>query len=473
MPKITPARPRARATTPDQAAISRLISAPGWCEPCYEAGEFVPAWQQPSGTLCAFHAAETGPETAFTQVGVDASTDRRPGGAGPRPGGPGGRSRSPARRPGRSGESARTTRRDGGRSARRRARALRYGRRRAAARIDAGRYEPHPGIENFVPPGRLRDQSVALRVVETMVAAQRWRVDRREAWLAILRRLVLSMDWETGLVCAVKAEDFAEAGARATRTVSRVIAWAVEVGLVVVAEKAASAAFLGASKGRTPTYALYVPPGLPDPPPAEVALTQVNTSDGELGDLPTVCVSNKPLNGRRLQDTPPASTSWPVFGVPGTPSERNRATHCLFKRLGLDLGGVSGVAFWRARAQFKRWWDAGACPAGLLYAIDHHPDRPDRHRGDALRGARDPLRVLGYRLKPWDGRIHELPIAVRGILGDYTALARPATRVEAPAPATPFTPSSSPTLRASLRAELAAELAAIQARRGHPRRRRR
>jgi hypothetical protein len=451
-----------------------LIRVPGWCEPCYEAGEFVPAWQQPSGTLCAFHAAEPAPETAFTQVGADAPADRRSGGAGPRPGGPGGRPGAAARGPGRSGESARTTRRDGGRSARRRARALRYGRQRAAARIDAGRYEPHPGIENFVPPGRLRDQAAALRVVEALVAAQRWRADRREAWLAILRRLVLSMDWETGLVYAVRAEAIGAAGARATRTVSRVVAWAVEVGLVVVAEKAASAAFLGSSKGRTPTYAVYVPPGLPDPtPPTEPAITQLNTVDSELGDLPTVCVGNEPLTGRRPHTPTPASTPWPVFGVPGSPSERSRATHCLLKRLGLDRRGVSGVPLWRSRAQLKRWWDAGASPAGLLYAIDHHPDRPDHHRGDALRGARDPLRVLGYRLKPWDGRIHELPVAVRGILGDYTATARATPHAATPAPATPFTPSSSPALRESLRAELRAELAAIQARRGHPRRRRR
>lgn len=473
MPKITPARPRARVTTPDQAAITQLIRAPGWCEPCYEAGEFVPAWQQPDGTVCAFHAAETGPATAFPQVGAATPAARRPGGAGPRPSGPGGRSGASTRGPGRLGETEHTTRRDGARSARRRATALRYGRRRAAARIDAGRYEPHPGIENFVPPGRLRVQAAALRVVEALVAAQSWRSDRREAWLAILRRLVLSMDWETGLVCAVKAEDFGAAGDRATRTVSRVIAWAVEVGLIVVAEKGASAAFLGASKGRTPTYAVYVPPGLPDlePPPTDVAITQVNTSGRELGDLPTVWVSNKPSNGRRLQHTTPAPKPWPVFGVPGSPSERNRATYCLFKRLGLDPGGVSGVAFWRARAQFKKWWDAGACPAGLLYAIDHHPDRPDRHRGDALRGAHDPLRVLGYRLRPWDGRIHELPVAVRGIPGDYTAIARPTPRAAAAVPLTPFTPSSSPALRASLRAELAAELAAIQARRGRRRRR--
>lgn len=290
----------------------------------------------------------------------------------------------------------------------------RYGRARAAARIERGSYEPHPGLENFLPPGRLRDQDTALRVVDALIDAQTWRSDRRRAWRAILRRLVCSMDWSSGLVCAVRAEEFAAAGDRATRTVSRVIAWAVEAGFVVVAERAASAAFLSAAKGRTPTYALYLPADVVLP-----ALTSVDVIDG---DLPTVCVrTNKPLRGRRQLPTTQPEHKWPVFGVPQTPSDRTKATACLLKRLGLDRGGVSGVAVWRARAQLKRWWEAGACPAGLLFAVDHHPDRPDQHRGDAFRGARDPLRVLGYRLKPWTGRLHELPITEHGIPGDYTA----------------------------------------------------
>lgn len=450
MAQFTHEYSRARGPAPPSAALSQSITAPGWCFPCYEAGQFVPAWLQPDGTVCRVHAAEA--------VSPPPADPRAPAGAGSRPGG---RTGPSPRGPGRAVNGVYTRR-----SARRRARSLRYGRRRAAARIDSGRYEPHPGIENFLPPGRLRDQSVALRVVEALVAAQNWRSDRREAWLAILRQLVNAMDWESGLVYAVKAEDFGAAGGRATRTVSRVIAWAVEVGLIVVAEKGASAAFLGTAKGRTPTYAVYTPPCLPQPAPKP----QVNTPSSELGDLPTPCVGNYPLNGRRLNRPVPVAKSWPVFGIPGSPSERNLATRCLLQRIGLDGGGVSGVPLWRTRAQLKRWWDAGACPAGLLYAIDHHPDRPDHHRGDALRGARDPLRVLGHRLKPWEGRLHELPAAVRGIPGDYTAIPRPgvnAVSTASPPPATPWTPTSS----AELRAELRAQLAELQARRPRPRRR--
>lgn len=64
---------------------------------------------------------------------------------------------------------------------------------------------------------------------------------------------------------------------------------------------------------------------------------------------------------------------------------------------------------WRLRALLACWWAQGACVAGLLHAADHHPDQPDHARGDALRGARDPLRVLGHRLRPWQGRLAQLP----------------------------------------------------------------
>ena len=64
------------------------------------------------------------------------------------------------------------------------------------------------------------------------------------------------MDWTTGLIAALTAERLGAAGGRAPRTVSRVIAWAREIGLLVVVETGASAEFLGTDHGRTPTYAL-------------------------------------------------------------------------------------------------------------------------------------------------------------------------------------------------------------------------
>ena len=301
-----------------------------------------------------------------------------------------------------------------------------YGRRRAAARVVAPGYAPHPGWRHFIAEGWrvLTDQREALAVIDRLVDEQDWRTDKRAAWTAILHRLVHAMDWTTGLIAALTAERLGAAGGRAPRTVSRVVAWAREIGLLVVVEAAASAEFLGTDHGRTPTYAL-VTTGLP-PCPAPPGSTPDDLTDrladhpvDELGDPSASCVKqNKPLN-RRLEPTPPAPTPWPVFGIPRSPVERTAATRCLFQRLGLDSPGVSGVVFWRARALLRPWWDAGMCPAGLLWAVDHHPDRPDHHRGDALRGARDPLRVLGARLRPWQHRLGELPRAVVGVVGDY------------------------------------------------------
>jgi hypothetical protein len=88
----------------------------------------------------------------------------------------------------------------------------------------------------------------------------------------------------------------------------------------------------------------------------------------------------------------------------------------LLARIGL---GHDRVPVWRARALLHQWWTAGACIAALLHAIDHHPDGTSR--GNALRGAADPLRVLGHRLRPWVGQLHQLPPGLAGHHGDYQA----------------------------------------------------
>jgi hypothetical protein len=107
------------------------------------------------------------------------------------------------------------------------------------------------------------------------------------------------------------------------------------------------------------------------------------------------------------------------------------------------------VPLWRTRALLRPWWDAGASPAGLLWAIDHHPDHPSHHRGDALRGAHDPLRVLGHRLQPWRGRLSELPLTARGIHGDYQ---NKPTITAPPTPAESRWPTARPEVRQAARA---------------------
>ena len=359
--------------------------------------------------------------------------------------------------------------------------ALAYGRRRAAARLYAGTYQPHPGWRHFIQPGWrvLTDQAEAVRLVEDLVDAQDWRADKRTSWLAILRRLVYSMDWSTGLITAVTAQRLGQAGDRAPRTVSRVLAWARDAGLIAVVEHGASAEFLGAAHGRTPTYALVTNTPVPQPTTVDDTVrdhgrlgasirsnAQLARCVDESGDLPASSVKIKPLNSGRLDTSPPHPSSWLAFRIPQSPAERTLATQCLFQRLGLDRRGVSRVALWRARALLRPWWEAGASPAGLAYAIDHHPDHPDRHRGDALRGAHDPLRVLGYRLQPWRGRLGDLPATVRGIYGDYRNTAPPARPVARPdALAQPPGPCARAEVRHAARAAVEQHLRLLRQRR--------
>jgi hypothetical protein len=354
---------------------------------------------QPDGALCAMHARESTPISARPEVGT--SRPARP----PEHRGPG------RTRP-------RTLRREQSRrAAKARARALAVGRIRAARRVDApGRYEPHPGWRNFLPPGwrPITSQVQALAVLADLVEEEDWRCDKRAAWSRILRQLVLCMDYETGLVTAVTAARLGAAGDRAARTVTRVLAWAQEVGVLHVVEQGASAEFLGSRRNRTPTYALITNAPLPPPDPDPQVSSTVDTT----GDLPNTPVEIKPL-AQRLEPRAPAPPPWLAYRVPESPPERAAAARCLLTRLGIDGGGVSGLVGRRLHGLLHRWWTAGACVAGLLWAIDHHPDRPDHHRGDALRGARDPLAVLGARLAPWQGRLGELPLTKHGIRGDY------------------------------------------------------
>jgi len=74
----------------------------------------------------------------------------------------------------------------------------------------------------------------------------------------------------------------------------------------------------------------------------------------------------------------------------------------------------------------------------------------------------DPLRVLGHRLRPWAGRLSELPAALDRPAGDYRAwqAARVAERVAVADRARPHHPTSTAAAREAARAQLAAALAA-------------
>lgn len=468
MSRIHPGQPSARDRhgEPTSAALGL-----GWCLPCYEAGAF--SLEVAAGSsVCVVH----GPGTS---------------GAHPSRGAPGLQHRTPSTRPPRRlsrGRAWRTTSAPAARQyratfprrhdvGRRVARARAYGRQRAAARVDSGHFAPHPGWRNFIEPGWrvLVDQREAWSQVQLLVDAEEWRADKRASWSQILRQMVQSMDWTTGLVTGATATRLGAAGERATRTVSRVLAWARDVGLVVVVEPAASAEFLGSRHNRCATYALVTStPGRDTTYSTGPSEPTLDRAGDESGDLPLSLEGSKPSNtGRRLKPANSPSHPWPAYAIPTTPAERNKATHALFRRLGLDPGPGSQVPLWRARALLKSWFEAGACIAGLLYALDHHPDRQNQHRGDALRSARDPLRVLGHRLQPWHGRLSDLPATLVGFQGDYTAARRPAPTTSTTG-ACPLqhrqAETTSTQRREAAKTALATHLAELRRRRGdHPR----
>ena len=276
----------------------------------------------------------------------------------------------------------------------------------------------------------LTEQVAALLRVEQLLDTELWRADKRVRWARILRRLVCSMDWTTGLVCGVTLAQLAEVGGCSQRTVSRLLAWAQDADLLVVVEVGAAAPFLGTTSNRAPTYVLVAPR---TPPPVEpvtsddqpatqpevTGSTQLSGPVDESGDLPCSYADNQPLTtGRRLDHSSQPQPTWPMWQIPTDSAQRSAAVTTLLTRIGLDS---QTMPVWRARALLHPWWTAGACVAGLLHAIDHHPDRPDQPRGNALHGAADPLRVLGYRLRPWVGQLHQLPPRLTGHHGDYRA----------------------------------------------------
>ncbi|HEY2223752.1 hypothetical protein [Actinomycetospora sp.] len=261
----------------------------------------------------------------------------------------------------------------------------------------------------------LTDQAAALARAEELVDVELWRADRRAAALTVLRGLVHGMNWETGLVAGVTRAHLAAGAGCSVRTVSRVVAWAVEAGLLVCIETGATAEFLGTDTNRAPSYVLTAPVGA-------LAVEQSGN--------PPACGGERssPRRERGLKeghDEQGGGSSWPVYDRATTTEARARAVQTLLERTGL----AGRVVRWRAVAMLGPWFAEGWCVAGLLHALDHHPDQPGASRGDAARAARDPLRVIGHRLSPWRGRLGDLPAGLAAVDG-HARRTRAATLAE-------------------------------------------
>lgn len=411
VPRLTPARPRARVNTRDDDPTGHPAGSEtgsDWCLACYNAGQYVLAIG-PTG-LCSCHtrtAALDDVPAALRSRGPD----RRAATPGP------GRDQGPgrARRPRPLSPTLARAR------ARRRAAGLAYGRRRAAARVRAARFQVHPGWRGRVPE-RMRvvtDQPEALARVAELIDAELWSPRQRREWAHMLTAMVHAMDWDTGLIVGVTREQLAGLVGRSPTTVSRMWAWAQDSGLIARVEEGAPREWLGTTHNRSAAFVIVTDTPAPSAahstdlvPPA--SSSQLTLLVDQSGNHPTSYVSKKPLDGSK---PPPAtkSTRWPGWQIPTTPAERSTAATELLTRIGLDR--PSFVSRRRVHGLLRPWWDQGWCIAGLMHAIDHRPD--GTRLGDAVRGARDPLAVIGSRLSPWRDRHHALPITMRGIKGDY------------------------------------------------------
>ena len=321
------------------------------------------------------------------------------------------------------------------RRARARARRRTREHRRARRRVAAGGFAAHPGwrrrrvrfrarhdqrgrvlrgadpVIAAAPEGQvvIADQAWAMaRIQQQLDAETLWRADRRRTAAVVLQAVAHGMDWTTGLVAGLTRSQLAAGAGCSTRTVSRVLAWAAtpEVGLLVCVEPGASAAHLGTEVNRAAAYAFVADGG--DSPGADRRSSPAGVVD-EDGNPPASSDSRstpRADQGKKRLDKHPEQASWGLWDRPRTATERAAATHRLLERIGMS----GQVARYRVVGLLSRWWsDPRVCVAGLLHALDHHPDQPERGRGDALRGARDPLAVLAARLAPWQGRLHELP----------------------------------------------------------------
>jgi hypothetical protein len=309
------------------------------------------------------------------------------------------------------------------------------------------------------------DQVAALERARELVEAEDWCERRRREATVMLAVMAWAMDWRTGLITGVTREQLAARVGRSTRSVSRLWAWAQDTGLLARVEEGADKQFLGASSNRAAAFVIVAPAGWSadrasaQPTPES---PQLSRAVDKTGNLPVSYVRSKPLGRRKLRDEP-----WPCRGVPATPAQRRAAAETLLTRTGLDQRQIDPR---RLHGLLRPWWDAGACVSGLVFMLDHHPDRPDQLRGCSTRSAHDPLAVFGYRLAPWIGRSGELPDAVRGLHGDYRAAQR--ARLAALLPPEPDThPGPGPAgtgsagVRAAAQAALREHLATLAARR--------
>jgi len=214
---------------------------------------------------------------------------------------------------------------------------------------------------------------------------------------------------------------------RSATTVSRLWAWAQDVGLLARVEEGAPKEWLGTAHNRAAAFVFVAPNAwLASLHTEQEASAQVTVPVDQSGNHPTCSVGKKPLDGPPAPNKPTEPKSWPAWRIPETPAERSRAATALLTFLGLDR--AKSVSRQRVHGLLRPWWQDGWCPIALRYAI-HHDPHTHADLGSAVRGASDPLATIGARLARWTGQHDKLPTHLHGRHGDY--LAEQATRLAA------------------------------------------
>ncbi|OLM28779.1 hypothetical protein Ae717Ps2_6098c [Pseudonocardia sp. Ae717_Ps2] len=128
------------------------------------------------------------------------------------------------------------------------------------------------------------------------------------------------MDWRSGLITGTTRATAAERAGASLRTVSRVIAWATRVGVLVCVERGATAQFLGTRVNRAPAYVVTSVVGMPLPRPRRVADGQ---GVEQIGNPPRILRKHStPCTRGPKQRT----TTNPAVATPRPDKDRGRAT---------------------------------------------------------------------------------------------------------------------------------------------------
>ncbi|MFB9415703.1 hypothetical protein ACFFSQ_47000 [Dactylosporangium matsuzakiense] len=246
-----------------------------------------------------------------------------------------------------------------------------------------------------IPAGsrRAHDQAEALRAYDEHPARWEMRSDRDARWRAIWRALVCAADWRT-LTYTGTWDVLAERAGVSRSTVARAVRWYQLVGLLSVVHTGATAAAIGSSSNRAPSYVVTVP----DVDAGHSPVDELDTPTGGESSLDDQFArEDSGSSALRLESELPTrkpGPSWPMSAAPRTRAERLAAAEALI----WHAPTIRRVSPRLVRHVLRTWFAAGWSVSDVLYALDHTP------AGVASRitgPVHTPAAWMRYRLAAW------------------------------------------------------------------------